>query len=74
MASVIWIVGHRVVHGAPVVPKHEIIWRNVLIPNDANSDVQQPAMQKTGLLIVIALRKIGTDDLGTQNFKFTELH
>jgi hypothetical protein len=46
----------------------------VLIPNDANSGVQQPAMQKTGLLIVIALRKIGTDDLGTQNFKFTELH
>jgi len=46
----------------------------VLIPNDENSDVQQLAMQKTVLLIVIALRKIGTDDLATQNFKFTELH
>ncbi|MFT6582173.1 MAG: hypothetical protein ACJAU6_002614 [Alphaproteobacteria bacterium] len=61
-------------HDAPVFPKHEIIWRNVLILIDANSDVQQPAMQKIGLFIAIASRKSGADDLGTQNFKFTELH
>jgi len=46
----------------------------VLILIDANSDVQQPAMQKIGLFIAIASRKSGADDLGTQNFKFTELH